>query len=216
MNYYLFQKKFLVILLFSISIFSVKYTQAEGNIEGIWRPQRDISQILPVNPPFTLAGRTAQDEFDIANDPYLRCIVYMPRAMIAWAPTSIEIIQSEERIWILFEAYHQVRRIFMDGRNVPTGVGSTWMGHSNGQWEDETLVVKTYGLRGVSYFWEGLPLSESTEIIEKFTRLDDKTLQIEMTITDPIHYNEPWHTTHIWGLSPDAHFYEYECDQVPK
>lgn len=58
----------------------------------------------------------------------------MPRAMIAWAPTSIEIIQSEERIWILFEAYHQVRRIFMDGRNVPTEVGSTLMGHSNGQW----------------------------------------------------------------------------------
>ena len=40
----------------------------------------------------------------------------MPRGMIAWQPTRIEIIESEERVWILFEAYHQVRRIFLDGR----------------------------------------------------------------------------------------------------
>ena len=212
---YLSKKKFLALLCFLVSLLSIEHAQAEGNIEGIWRPQREISQILPLEPAFTQAGRAAQDSFDMANDPYLRCIVYMPRAMIAWAPTSIEIIQSEERIWILFEAYHQVRRIFLDGRDLPDTIGPTWMGHSNGYWEGETLIVETNGLRGISYFWEGLPLSESTQIVERFTRFSDGTLEIHMTITDPVNYNEPWETIHIWGLSPDAHFYEYECDQAP-
>ena len=85
---------------------------AAGDLSGIWQGQFLESQVLPENPGFTPAGRQAQREFDPANDPYLRCIVYMPRAMLAWQPTRIEIIQSETRVWILFEAYHQVRRIF--------------------------------------------------------------------------------------------------------
>ena len=188
---------------------------AEGLINGIWRAQRELSQVLPENPPFSEAGREAQENFDAFNDPYLRCIVYMPRAMIAWPSTSMEIIQSDQRVWILFETYHQVRRIFLDGRSPPEGVGPTWLGHSTGRWEGETLVVETSGLRGnTSYFWEGLPLSESTRIIERFTRLDEETLEIHMTITDPVNYTEPWETRHVWGLTPDAHIYEYECDRV--
>ena len=190
---------------------------AEGMINGIWRAQRELSQVLPENPPFSEAGREAQENFDAFNDPYLRCIVYMPRAMIAWPSTSMEIVQSNERVWILFETYHQVRRIFLDGRSPPEGVGPTWLGHSNGHWEGETLVVETTGLRGnTSYFWEGLPLSESTRISERFTRLDEETLEIHMTITDPVNYTEPWETRHVWGLTPDAHIYEYECDRVPE
>ena len=190
---------------------------AEGMINGIWRAQRELSQVLPENPPFSEAGREAQENFDAFNDPYLRCIVYMPRAMIAWPSTSMEIVQSDERVWILFETYHQVRRIFLDGRSPPEGVGPTWLGHSNGHWEGETLVVETTGLRGnTSYFWEGLPLSESTRIRERFTRLDEETLEIHMTITDPVNYTEPWETRHVWGLTPDAHIYEYECDRVPE
>ena len=188
---------------------------AQGRIDGIWRAQRELSQVLPQDPPFSEAGHQAQADFDAFNDPYLRCIVYMPRAMIAWSPTSMEIIQSDERVWILFEAYHQVRRIFLDGRRPPPGVGPTWMGHSNGRWEGDTLVVDTTELRGdASFFWEGLPLSESTRIVERFTRIDAQTLEIHMTITDPVNYTRPWETRHVWRLTPDAHFYEYECDRV--
>ena len=187
---------------------------AQGDISGIWRAERGQSQVLPEAPMFSAAGREAQSNFDTSDDPYLRCIVYMPRAMLAWAPTSIEIIQSEERVWVLFEAYHQVRRIFLDGRPPPEGVGATWLGHSTGQWEGDMLVVETTGLRAASYFWEGLPLSESTRLIERFTRLDETTLEVRMTVIDPVNYLEPWETRHVFSLHPDAHFYEYECDQV--
>ena len=189
---------------------------AEGTISGIWRAERWQSQVLPEEPLFSAVGREAQSNFDTSVDPYLRCIVYMPRAMLAWAPTSIEIIQSEERVWVLFEAYHQVRRIFLDGRPPPEGVGATWLGHSTGHWEGDVLVVETTGLRAASYFWEGLPLSESTRLIERFTRLDETTLEIRMTVIDPVNYLEPWETRQVFSLHPDAHFYEYECDQVAR
>ena len=201
-------------LLWVVVMAASSAAHAQGNISGIWRAERLQSQVLPEAPMFSPAGRQSQRNFDTSVDPYLRCIVYMPRAMLAWAPTSIEIIQSEERVWVLFEAYHQVRRIFLDGRPPPEGVGATWLGHSAGHWEGDVLVVETTGLRAASYFWEGLPLSESTRLIERFTRLDEATLEVRMTVTDPVNYLEPWETRHVFSLHPDAHFYEYECDRV--
>jgi len=184
-------------------------------LSGIWQAQRNSSQILPDDPRFTVAGRENQDNFDPAADPYLRCIVYMPRAMIAWQPTRIEIVESDERVWILFEAYHQVRRIFLDGRAPVDGEGPLWLGHSNGHWEENSLVVETTNLKsGTSYHWEGLPLSESTTLIEKFTRLDDDTLEVRIAVTDPVNYQEPWETRNVFRLDSEAHFFEYECDQV--
>ena len=188
-----------------------------GDLAGIWQAQRTRSQILPEDPMFTVKGREAQDAFDPSLDPYLRCIVYMPRGMIAWQPTRIEIVESEERVWVLFEAYHQVRRIFLDGRPPFEGEGALWLGHSNGRWEGDTLVVDTVNLKsGISYHWEGLPLSPETTLQERFTRIDDETLEVRITVTDPINYKKPWETINIYRLDSDAHFFEYECDQIEK
>ena len=154
---------------------------APGDLSGIWQAQRNLSQVLPEDPQFSTQGRTAQNNFDPGLDPYLRCIVYMPRGMIAWQPTRIEIVESDDRVWILFEAYHQVRRIFLDGRPPLDGEGPLWLGHSNGRWEGDTLVVETINLKsGTSYHWEGLPLSDETRLVERFTRADDGTLEIEI------------------------------------
>lgn len=190
---------------------------APGDLSGIWQAQRNRSQVLPEDPQFTTLGRDAQNNFDPSRDPYLRCIVYMPRAMIAWQPTRIEITESEDRVWVLFEAYHQVRRIFLDGRPPLEGEGPLWLGHSNGYWEDDTLIVETINLKsGTSYHWEGLPLSDETRLVERFTRLDDETLQVEITVYDAVYYSEPWRTKNVYRLDSDARFFEYECDQAAR
>ena len=188
---------------------------APGDLSGIWQAQRNRSQVLPEDPQFTPQGRETQNNFDPSLDPYLRCIVYMPRGMIAWQPTRIEITESEDRVWILFEAYHQVRRIFLDGRLPLEGEGPLWLGHSNGHWEDDTLVVETVNLKsGTTYHWEGLPLSDETRLVERFTRLDDETLEVQITVFDAVNYHEPWQTTNVFRLDSEAHFFEYECDQI--
>ena len=188
---------------------------APGDLSGIWQAQRTRSQVVPEDPQFTTVGREAQNNFDTSKDPYLRCIVYMPRGMIAWQPTRIEIVESDERVWILFEAYHQIRRIFLDGRPPLDGEGRLWLGHSNGHWEGDTLVVETTNLKiGTTYHWQGLPLSAETRLVERFTRLDDETLEVMITVFDPVNYHEPWDTRNVFRLDAEAHFFEYECDQI--
>ncbi len=85
------------------------------------------------------------------------------------------------------------------------------MGHSTGVWEDETLVVETVNMREAIFHWSGLPLSGDTRVVERFTLLDEESLEILLTVIDPVNYREPWTTRHVWHLDPDADFYEYEC-----
>ena len=183
-----------------------------ATFEGIWSTDRERSTILPENPGFTAAGREALENYDPdTDDPALSCAIYMPRTMIAWGRNPMEIFQSDEQLWIVFERMHQVRRIFLDGRPPLEDEGPTWMGHSTGVWDGESLVVETVNMRGTIFHWSGLPLSDETRVMERFTLLDEQSLEILLTVIDPVNYEAPWTTRHVWRLDQDANFYEYEC-----
>ena len=185
---------------------------AVPSFEGIWSADRVASEIWPEDTRFTPRGRETFDNHDPnTDDPALYCAVYMPRVMVGWGRKPIEIFQADDRLWTLHERMHQVRRIYLDGRAPPEGEGSTWMGHSTGVWDGDTLVVETVNLRRGIYNWSGLPLSGEHRIVEHITRLDEETLEVLLTIIDPVNYEEPWTTKNIWRLTPDMHFYEYEC-----
>ena len=123
----------------------------------------------------------------------------------------MEIFQSEEQLWIVFERMHQIRRIFLDGRSSPEDEGATWMGQSTGAWDREALVVETVAMREGIFHWSGLPLSSETRVTERLTLLDEETLEVLLTVTDPVNYEVPWTTRQVWHLTPDVDFYEYEC-----
>ena len=189
-------------------------TSAVPSFEGIWSTDRDASDIWPEDPRFTSEGRETLDNHDPnTDDPALYCAVYMPRVMVGWGRKPMEIFQAENRIWTLHERMHQVRRIYLDGRAPPEGEGPTWMGHSTGVWDGDTLVVETVNLRRSIYNWSGLPLSGEHRIVEHISRLDEETLEVLITVIDPVNYEEPWTTRNIWRLTPDIHFYEYECQE---
>ena len=56
-----------------------------------------------------------------------------------------ELRQFPDVVLLLFDEDHLVRRIYMDGRAHPDGSLTTWMGHSIGKYEGDTLVVDTVG-----------------------------------------------------------------------
>ena len=58
-----------------------------------------------------------------------------------------------------------------------------------------------------------MPLSGEHRIVEHISRLDEETLEVLITVIDPVNYEEPWTTRNIWRLTPDIHFYEYECQE---
>jgi hypothetical protein len=202
----------LVGYLFLVTASLMPALSSAATFEGIWSTDRARSTILPDDPGFTAAGREALDSFDPdRDDPALFCAVYMPRTMIAWGRNPMEIFQTDDQLWIVFERMHQVRRIFLDGRAPLEDEGPTWMGQSTGVWEGETLVVETVGMREGIFHWSGLPLSTETRVTERFTLLDEGSLEILLTVTDPVNYEAPWTTRHVWRLTPDVDFYEYEC-----
>ena len=92
---------------------------AQADLEGIWQP------VDPINAhprdgefEYTPAGRAAMDEFSAENDPSFHCqMPGVPRGVID--PYPLEIIQQEHQIVFLYEYYHQVRRIYLDGREAP-------------------------------------------------------------------------------------------------
>ena len=88
------------------------------DLEGIWlwSPEAGASDSWLADPPFNAQGRAAFEAVDPTEDVGLRCLFGMPRIIGIRGPYPMEFIQRDDRVVILYEQGHQVRRIFLDGR----------------------------------------------------------------------------------------------------
>jgi hypothetical protein len=102
----------------------------------------------------------------------------------------IRITQSPDHVAISQEKYGETRIIDVDGRPYLPPAIRSWMGDSRGQWDGETLVVRTTnfaeGLDGSNRFDRNLRLEE------RFTRVGPDTLRYEFTVDDPTVFSAPW------------------------
>jgi hypothetical protein len=104
-----------------------------------------------------------------------------------------ELRQFPDMVLILFDEDHLVRQIYLDGRGHPDGSQTTWMGHSTGKYEGATLVIDTVGFNDKNWIdREGHPHSEALHLVERIRRLNQNSLQYEVTIDDPKAYKTPW------------------------
>lgn len=107
----------------------------------------------------------------------------------------MEMVQLPDRVIQLFEWGKHWRTIWTDGRPVPDALvaGPFWYGYSIGEWQGDTLVVKTVGLDGRAWLDEwGTPYTDFSEIEERWRRADADTLELTITVTDPDLYARPW------------------------
>jgi len=145
-------------------------------------------------------------------DPRRDCFpLGMPRDM--YEPVPIEILQLPDQIVILLENDHIARHIFLDMPEHPKELSPTWMGHSIGRWEGDTLVVDTVALHGETFLdGGGRPHSESMHLIERMRRVDADTLDDTVTVDDPKAYVKPWSIQKTYKLKPGWHVMEYVCE----
>ena len=69
----------------------------------------------------------------------------------------------------------------------------SWMGDSTGHWEDGVLVVETMNFNDKTWLdRRGVPHSEELRVVERIRRVGDDTLQIDITMEDPVALVEPW------------------------
>jgi hypothetical protein len=102
------------------------------------------------------------------------------------------------------------------GRNI-----RLWNGDPRGHWEGQTLVVETtnYNDRGsiatsaATGRIRGIPQSDALHVVERFTRVDAKTINYEVTIDDPKVYAKPWKVALPLNQDPNYQMYEYACHE---
>jgi hypothetical protein len=139
----------------------------------------------------------------------------IPRMMNT--PFPMQIYQLNDRILQVYEGgAHMWRIIYMDGRPHPKTeqLNPTYLGHSVGHWEGDTLVVDVVGLNDRTWLdAAGHPHTEQLHVIERYTRTDEKTLHYQATIDDPGAYTKPW--TVGWKVSwqPGWDPLEYVCQE---
>jgi hypothetical protein len=125
----------------------------------------------------------------------------------------IEIVQTPQRIYMFFEYAHTYRQIWMDGRALPSDPDPSYFGFSVGRWEGDSLVVETVGFNDQTVI-NGMPHSDAAHLVERYTRPNLDTLELNLTTTDSKAYTKPWTAGPIkLAWHPDWDLVEAFCIQ---
>jgi hypothetical protein len=127
-------------------------------------------------------------------------------------PYPLEFLMTPGKVTIVIEAFTQVRHIYTDGRELPEFPDPTFFGASVGRWEGDTLVVESVGFNDLVTI-SGIPHSDQMKITERISLIDDDTMQIETTITDPAALTGPYTTSATFARHRDWTIAEYICEE---
>jgi hypothetical protein len=116
----------------------------------------------------------------------------------------------------LMEQDPHYRQVFLDGRPHPKDPDPTWMGHSIGKWEGDTLVIDTIGYNDRGWLSNNMPHTDKLHVVERYRRPDFGHLNIDITFEDPGLLTKPWHMHVVWELTPQEENLEYICTENNK
>ncbi|HLH29595.1 MAG TPA: hypothetical protein VKY31_00225 [Terriglobia bacterium] len=196
------------------------------DLSGFWMPADNVKHLLnlaadmkPEEIPLTAWGKQVYQERIDTNGkdhPGVRCLPSgIPEKLNI--PDGLKVVQTPDVLVFLYESRTIYRQVFTDGRPLPKDAEPTWMGYSVGHWEGDTLVVETIGQNGKTWLdMRGLPGTESLKVIERYSRPTIGTINIDLTIDDPMAYTKPWSVKLSWKLIPDTDLIESICEENSK
>jgi len=132
----------------------------------------------------------------------------IPRAYLR--PGPIEVIQTAKGLYIIFESNKAARQIYLDGRKHPDGAPPSFMGHSIGRWDGNTLLAETVNIH--KYTWidgMGTPHTEALRIEERFRRVNPTRMEIDFVFHDPGAFTQAWGGKKEFDLRNDWELMEY-------
>lgn len=124
------------------------------------------------------------------SDPETFCYLPgVPRA--TYMPYPFQIVQGGRDILMVY-TYGSANRTIHMGKHEEPPVDS-WMGRSEGHWEDDTLVVVTTGFNGRARLDRaGNHFSPALKVTERFKLESPNVIRYEATLEDPQTYSAPW------------------------
>ena len=149
-----------------------------------------------------------------SNDPAYSCLPNGVPRVYAAVQAAMQIVELPGRVIVFYG--RNLRQIYTDGRPHPADHRPLWMGHSIGKWDGDTFVVDTVDISDVNWLDRmGHPHSDKLHLIERFRRVDDKTMQLNVTIDDPIAYTKTWDATQrTFRLRSNARAGEAICEDM--
>jgi hypothetical protein len=195
-------------------------------------PNGRVPAITPEARARLLAGRTVRtsDQTQRESDPGLeppgsydnpeqrplgeRCLLSFgsssgPPALPTYFYNNLhQIVQTRDTVMILTEMVHDARIVRLNAEHLPSSIRK-WNGDSVGRWEGDTLVVDTTNFTDKTRFRGA---SENLRVVERFSRIDEKTLLYRFTVEDPATWATPWTGEYAWPATTDQ-MYEYACHE---
>ena len=165
---------------------------------------------IPYKPEAAKIKKANEDNW-IDRDPELKCYLPgLPRA--TYMPYPFQIVQSTNKIQMAYTFAGAARTIHFDKVEGPPD--DTYMGHSVGRWEGDTLVVDVTNFNGRNWLDRaGNFHSDAMHLVERFTPIGPDALRYEATIQDPNVFTRSWQIAMplYRRLEPNAQIIEYPC-----
>jgi hypothetical protein len=181
--------------------------------------------------PFTPEGRrhtTASSarygvgpyESHIDLDTGERCLTDGPPIWFSGYNNNYQIVQSPGYVLVHHELYSELRVIPI-GASRRVGLPQ-WQGNAVGHWEGTTLIVETVGFANKSNYWWATAwraARPTLRLTERFTRIDEETIDYQFTMEDPTMFTRPWTAAFPLTTNQAARgvtegpLYEYACHE---
>ena len=162
--------------------------------------------------PWALEKKKENFENWLTLDPVVKC--YLPGVpRTTYMPFPFQIVQTAEHILIAYEFASASRVIYMNRPDFESPIDS-WMGHSRGHWEGETLVVDVTSQVPDTWFdSSGNFHSEALHVVERYTPMGPNALLYEAVIEDPKVFTRPWKIKMplYRRLDENAQLLEFKC-----
>jgi hypothetical protein len=159
----------------------------------------------------------AEDRSDNPEERNLaeRCITRGAPKLPGGYNNNFQIVQTPGYVTILQEMIHEARIIPMDGKPHAPSAITSYLGDSRGRWDGDTLVVVTTNFRTnvdeTSYNCCG-GAAENLSLVERFTLLDNDSIDYRYTVNDPTIFTRPW-TVSLPMRRVAGPIYEYACHE---
>jgi hypothetical protein len=187
-----------------------KMPDGRPDLSGVWYQRRVVDPGNPEPLPWAEATMRKRQAENNKDAPQSHCwpLGVMGNTLQLW-----KLVQTPALLVIMLEG-ELPRQVFLDGRSHPNNLNPTWVGHSIGHWDRDTLVVDTVGFNDRSWLdLQGRPHTEKLHMTERYRRADLGHLEIEITIDDPGAYVKPWTTKSVADLAPQEEIMEYVCTE---
>jgi len=180
------------------------------DLNGVWVAEATPER--PVMTPWALMVLEDRYKNNMKDYPYSVCLPPRPTLGAGlWL-----VMHNRTHLVTVYELSPNYRQVFLDGRPHPTDPDATWMGHSIGTWEGDTLLVDSIGFNDRTWLEAFLPHTTKLHIRERWTRTTMGSMTVELMHEDPETFEKPWKVVLTLFLAPDEDLLENLCNENNK